>query len=46
MNEQELREKICVVGQLQNRPYEDKEGNKRIVTEIPCGKPKKTTNDG
>lgn len=27
-------DKICVVGQLQNRQYEDKEGNKRIVTEI------------
>lgn len=27
-------DKICVVGQLQNRQYEDKEGNKRIVAEI------------
>lgn len=27
-------DKICVVGQLQNRQYEDKEGNKRTVTEI------------
>lgn len=27
-------DKVCVVGQLQNRQYEDKEGNKRIVTEI------------
>lgn len=27
-------DKICVVGQLQNRQYEDKEGNKRTITEI------------
>ena len=27
-------DKVCVVGQLQNRQYEDKEGNKRTVTEI------------
>ena len=26
--------KVCVVGQLQNRTYDDKEGNKRYVSEI------------
>ncbi|MDR0425699.1 MAG: single-stranded DNA-binding protein [Clostridiales bacterium] len=26
--------KVCVVGQMQNRSYDDKEGNKRYVTEI------------
>ena len=26
--------KVCVVGQLQTRPYDDKDGNKRYATEI------------
>jgi single-strand DNA-binding protein len=26
--------KVCVVGQIQNRSYDDKDGNKRYVTEI------------
>jgi single-strand DNA-binding protein len=26
--------KVCVVGQIQNRNYDDKDGNKRYVTEI------------
>ena len=26
--------KVCVVGRLQNRSYEDKDGNKRTVTDI------------
>ncbi len=26
--------KVCVVGQMQNRSYEDKDGNKRYVTDI------------
>lgn len=26
--------KVCVVGQLQNRSYEDKDGNRRYITEI------------
>lgn len=26
--------KVCVVGRLQNRTYEDKDGNKRMVTDI------------
>ena len=26
--------KVCVVGQLQNRTYEDKDGNKRYMTDI------------
>ena len=26
--------KVCVVGRLQNRTYEDKDGNKRMATDI------------